>query len=84
MRGRTLGVTGFALLAVLVAVPLPAEAAYPGKNGRLALLDRCNIFTVNPDGTDEQQVTFFGDCGNVKMNPTWSPDGTKIALLGWL
>ena len=80
MRRRTLGATGLALLALLVAPPLPAEAAYPGKNGRLALVDRCNVFTVNPDGSDEQQLTFFGECNGEVRSLAWSPDGTKIAF----
>ena len=89
MRGRTqvARMTWIVLAGCAVAGcalrSSPAEAAYPGKNGRLALVDRCNLFTVNPDGTDERQLTFFGpDCNEV-LAPTWSPDGTKIAFVTW-
>jgi hypothetical protein len=52
MRRRTLGVTGLVLLVTLtlVALPLPAEAAFPGKNGKIAFVRGGDIWTVNPDG----------------------------------
>lgn len=36
-----------------------------------------HIFTANPDGSEETQLTQF-PCGNYK--PRWSPDGEKIAF----
>jgi len=34
-----------------------------------------DVFTINPDGSDERQLTFGG--GN-KEHPRWSPDGRFI------
>jgi Tol biopolymer transport system component len=37
------------------------------------------IFTVNPDGSDEEQLTEPSD-GYVDDHPDWSPDGERIAF----
>ncbi|HXG31235.1 MAG TPA: hypothetical protein VNK81_06280 [Thermodesulfobacteriota bacterium] len=36
-----------------------------------------NIFTVNPDGSDEQRLTW---ASGRNENPSWSPDGHYIAF----
>jgi len=43
---------------------------------RIAFDRRGNIYTVKPDGTDEQQVT----TGGYYYDPAWSPEGRKIAF----
>jgi len=64
-----------ALCATLWAVP--AEAAFPGKNGKIAFARDGDIWTVNPDGTGRIRITtnpardFY---------PRWSPDGKQIAF----
>ena len=54
----------------------------PGPNGQIVFarsdpaIDDSHIFTVNPDGTHEQQLlTTFAQI------PHWSPDGTRIAMI---
>jgi WD40-like Beta Propeller Repeat len=72
-----------ALLAALVLLiaPPPAQAAFPGANGKIAFYtDRDGnneIYTMNPDGSAPTRLT-----NNPAFDalPHWSPDGTKIAF----
>jgi Tol biopolymer transport system component len=68
-------------VGVLGILPGPASATQPGDNGRIAFSsDRdgdFDIYTMNPDGTDVQQLT--NDPAN-DFNAAWSPDGSKIAF----
>ena len=64
--------------------PRAAQADLPA--GRIAFRRYLNspqtrgaVFTINPDGTGEQQVTHPFD-GIVDDQPDWSPDGTRIAF----
>jgi pimeloyl-ACP methyl ester carboxylesterase len=79
--GRRRGLSALVALAVAVAVMslivAPAEAAFPGANGKLAFARAGHIWTVNPDGSDETQLT-HGHPGD--HFPTWSADGTQIAF----
>jgi len=91
-------VSAAALLAVAVLVGLsltsaPADAAFPGLNGRIACsgnrgpelpvpppttgLSRQEVFSVNPDGSDEDVLT---SNQRTDLDPVYSPDGTKIAF----
>ena len=79
-----------ALVTTCLAVPTvstgPAAATFDDDNGRIAFrrfLDAKQttgaIFTVNPDGTDERQVTNPA-AGFVDRNPDVSPDGRRIVF----
>ena len=80
-RFIALGCAAMAVVTALIGgATAPAGAAYPGPNGRI-LFDRCDrrcqIWTVNPDGSGLEKVTtegqnFLGD---------WSPDGTRIVYV---
>jgi hypothetical protein len=68
--------------AIAVVVALPAGAAVPGPNGLIAFrADTGNgsqIYTIRPDGTGQQQLTFlYGDDLN---SPHWSPDSSRIVF----
>ncbi len=60
----------------------PAGAAFPGANGKIAFSsDRggaSQIWAMNSDGTNPTIVTGLGH----DVWPSWSADGTKIALQG--
>jgi TolB protein len=62
-----------------------AQAAFPGKNGRIAFSGRVSeegytdqIFAIKPDGTGEKQLTDTS-ARSFNVTPSYSPDGTKIA-----
>ena len=58
-----------------------ANGAFPGPNGRLAYESTrdgdSEIFSVNPDGSGEVQLTSNTATDN---QPGWSPDGSRIAF----
>ena len=76
-----------ALVLVGVTLPaLPADATFPGENGRIAFRRFLNeertwgaVFTIRPDGSGERQITKPPQ-GFVDRNPDVSPDGRRIAF----
>jgi Tol biopolymer transport system component len=79
------------VLASLVVGPLltvgPARATPSGENGRIAYRlwfndehTRAGIFTIDPDGSNKQQVT-HPRRGVLNLTPDWSPDGRWIAYV---
>jgi Tol biopolymer transport system component len=78
-------------LAVLVsAFPVRAEAAFPGKNGKLAfsskraipgVCDPCEpkIYTMTADGTGVARLDPVNADLQPESAPEWSPGGTQIA-----
>ena len=77
---RVVGV--FVALVALLAVAPPAQAAFPGQNGKIAFTsDRdgdYEIYVMNPDGSGQTALT----SNTIRdASPAWSPDGTKIAFI---
>ncbi len=78
-----------ATFALLTLLSLPALAAYPGANGRIAFVSNrdddnrgnLEIYTMNPDGSDVQRLTAHR---LPDEEPAWSPNGKKIAYTGSL
>lgn len=68
-------------VGIVPAAPV-AGAAPPAVNGKIAFTAHTSggdqVFTVDPDGSGLFQVTHLGS-GSAR-NPSWSPDGTKIAF----
>ena len=85
--GRALLLTCVALFAL----PGVAQAAFPGANGKIVFTSTrndpnptgcnqsCNweIYSMNADGTNQTRLTTEAA---VERDPTWSPDGKKIAF----
>jgi TolB protein len=72
------------LLAVVLGSALalwttPANATFPGSNGRIAFADYVSgqIYAVNPDGTGLRQLTHTGP-NRANDFPSWSPNGKRI------
>ena len=82
------------LLAFVVATGTPApsaQAAFPGRNGRIAYTDtRCGtpwIATMKPDGTRQRQLKINGlTCADLSDDAfhrtnyaaSWAPDGQRL------
>jgi len=73
-------VTALALCLLAWVAVQPAEAAFPGKNGKIAFQSNRhgnNIHTINPTGGTATDLTRSD--GN--SDPAFSPDGTRIAFV---
>jgi Tol biopolymer transport system component len=79
-----------ALTAFTLGVAPPAEATFPGANGRIAFLhnppnENYEIYTVNADGSGLKRLTDnsgYPADANYDSPPMWSPDGRKILYSG--
>jgi hypothetical protein len=80
----TLAAVGLLLLLMLVVLyAQPAEANYPGTNGKIAYSgwdgNDWDIYTIKPDGGGRKNVT---NNNTDDENPAYSPSGKKIAYSG--
>ena len=57
--------------------PVEPTALPPVTGGRIAFIAGNEVYTSNPDGSDQQRLTFNGA---VESDPAWSPDGQRIAV----
>jgi Tol biopolymer transport system component len=84
--GRAARLSLIPLVASFALAPLPAHAAFPGANGKIAF-DSFNtpsfsgrdIWVINPDGTGAVDLTNTLTA-TTNDKATWSPDGQRIAF----
>jgi Tol biopolymer transport system component len=66
-----------AAVAALVAVVPHADAAYPGRDGRIAFVRANQVYTMSSTGTGVKKLTTSGK----NYRPKWSPDGSRISFI---
>ena len=70
-----------ACVVALASMERPAEAAFPGSNGKLTFASNRDgnyeIYTMNADGSNQTRLT---NNSEGDFRPAWSPDGSKIAF----
>ncbi len=75
------GVAVAGLVALAVVGAGPAQAAFPGENGRLAFTtfegERQDVFTIEPDGSDRRNLT---NHPNTDADASYSSDGSQIVF----
>lgn len=54
-----------------------AHRGYPGEDGLIAFVRQGQVFVVDPDGGDEQQLTDRGR----NTTPRWGPHGRRLAFV---
>jgi TolB protein len=68
--------------SILLETTQPAKAAFPGENGKIAFVSgrdgNAEIYVMNPDGSEQTNLT---QNASADANPSWSPDGSKIAFI---
>lgn len=60
------------------ATPVPTQAQAASSGGRIVFVQRSELFTCAPDGSDVKRLTFNGA---VESDPAWSPNGARIAYV---
>jgi TolB protein len=71
-------VFGVPIACALVAAA-PAGATFPGQNGRIAFVQSSNVYTMEPDGGDVQQLTSLPP-GSAAHFVGWSPTGRRLVF----
>jgi hypothetical protein len=69
--------TAVVTLALLTLPAVPA-VAFPGENGKIAFVAGDDLFTIDPDGTNDRNLTNTTGLG--VENISASPDGKRIAF----
>jgi Tol biopolymer transport system component len=79
--GGALVAVGSLMVMLMVVEARPAEATFPGPNGKIAYsVLNSGIYTINPGGGGKSKVTDTLMSGDAK--PSYSPNGKRIAYSG--
>jgi len=68
------------VVAAVCACAVPAEASFPGKNGKIAFKHDLDVYVANPDGSGSANLT-ADDPAELFFQPAWSADGASIAYM---
>jgi Tol biopolymer transport system component len=80
VKSRTLMCITAMTLYIATTLPL-AHGTFVGKNGKIAFTGASgDVFTMNPDGSNVTQLTFFGANGGGTCCAAWSPDGRQLVF----
>jgi Tol biopolymer transport system component len=81
---RRVTLLSLAVAASLLVIPAASQANVPGVNGKIAFTKfistgtaNYDIYTMNADGSNQVDIT---NTATDELQPSWSPDGTKIAF----
>jgi hypothetical protein len=76
MRGLTKVLAVLAAMAAVLMAVSTAQAAFPGKNGKIAFYayPSRSVETINPDGTGRTVLLHSG------YDPAWAADGERLAF----
>ncbi|SES47891.1 DUF11 domain-containing protein [Actinokineospora terrae] len=77
-RVRTLTCAVIMAAALPVVVGPPAQATFPGINGKIYFDQDDEVYSINPDGTGLTQLT---DSDDLSKDPRVNADGSKVAFL---
>jgi hypothetical protein len=64
----------------LAAFAPPAQASFPGANGKIAFIESGCTYSINPDGSGRAHATACATPG--ERLPAWAPDGRRLAYYG--
>jgi Tol biopolymer transport system component len=80
-RGAKAVVGVLVALTTMLTLAVPGQAAFPGKNGKIAFFGQADqdTFTVDPDGGN---LARLGGQRAFRVFPSWSADGTRVAFSG--
>src|SRR5438270_9578470 len=72
-----------AMFALIFAAS-PAQATFPGENGKIVFVGNQSgtwqLYTINPDGSDMDQITNLPPTNFELWLPAFSPDGRQIVF----
>lgn len=76
-RSRWAASLVLAVLTMSLGLAAPAEAAFPGHDGKIIFVRGDHLYAMRADGSDVTQLTRGS---SLDEEPAWSPDGRQIAF----